>query len=376
MEIVKSQYGSVALLPIDGNLELIERQWLTLQAQYPHSFFTSWGWMRTWLESYSPHANIYCVIGYQNDRPRFIFFLGLHRYWKNGILPTRSAHLNATGKRHLDGITIEYNNVLGDVQFDHLIPLLSQLKPLKRCEEFVFPGSEEEFAKTVRRSSQPFFFTSNEQPSYYVDLSLVRDKGGDFFQLLSSNKRQQIRRTLREYERSGPIQHNWAVDVEEALAMFDAMGVLHSATWRQRGKNGSFANPAWVSFHKSLIQSRFAAGEIHISRVFNEAETLGYIYGFIYKGNFLFCQCGFNYEKNNKKRPGLLSHYLLIKHFAEQGLDSYDFLAGDGDYKQSLATHQTSISWVALQRRKTRLRVAKALKILAMKGRRLVRPAH
>jgi hypothetical protein len=376
MDVVEGQHGTLTLLPIDGNLELVEEQWLYLQAQFPHSFFTSWGWMRTWLECHSPHANIHCVIGYRDDRPRFIFFLGLHRYRKNGILPTRSAHLNATGKRELDGITIEYNNILGDVHFDRLIPLLSELKALRRCEEFVFPGAEAEFARTVSRSSQSFFFTSNQQPSYYVDLSLVREKDGDFLQLLSANKRQQIRRTLREYEQAGPVEHRSAASTEEALAMFDDMGILHSATWRKRGKNGSFTNPAWVRFHKSLIQARFAHGEIHTSRIFNRGGTLGYIYGFVYNNSFLFCQCGFNYERSNKKRPGLLSHYLLIKHFAEQGLESYDFLAGDGDYKQSLSTHQTSISWVALQRRKTPLRVAKALKTLAMKGRRLLRPAH
>ncbi|MCW8193294.1 GNAT family N-acetyltransferase [Proteobacteria bacterium 005FR1] len=375
METHVRKQGSLELLPLEGNLERVETTWKYLQSKYPHSFFTSWGWMETWLQSHAPQADIRCVIGYRNTEPRFIFFVGLHSYRKSGILPTRSAHLNATGIPALDGITIEYNSVLGDFQFSDFIEMFTQLKPLEKYEEFEFPGASDDFVQLVRRQSEPFFYTSNEQPSYYVDLSMVRDEEGDFLKLLSSNKRQQIRRTLREYEREGPVRHTWATTVDEALDMFDEMGTLHTAAWQQRGKQGSFANPDWVRFHKQLIRSRFGEGEIHISKVSNEAEVIGYLYGFIYEGSFLFCQCGLNYQSSNKKRPGLLSHYLLIKHFAEEGLRYYDFLAGEGDYKQSLSTHKTRVSWVSLQRRKAGLRVARVAKMLVMKGRRLLKTA-
>src|SRR5690606_27618849 len=206
--------------------------------------------------------------------------------------------------------------------------------------------------------------------SYYVDLDKVRAKGNDYMALLSSNKRQQIRRSIREYEKGGKIRHEVAENLEQAFEMFDAMGELHSATWRKRGRQGCFANEHWLRVHRRLMENRFGEGEIHISRFATDTDTLGYVYGFIYDGRFLFCQCGFKYSDNNKLRPGLVSHFLLVNYFCERGLAVYDFLAGDGDYKQSLCTDRTAIYWLALQRRTAQFKLAKVLKGLLTNGAR------
>lgn len=326
--------------------------------------------MRAWLESLNGAPNIRCILGYRGQSPCFGFFVGNKDYLKHGFIATRSAHLNATGDAKFDNITIEYNHILVTPDCPSIIPEILYSAPLRKYNEFVLPGVSGAFEKQIRNHSDQFFLTSNKQTSFYIDLSLIREANGDYLGLLSSNKRGQIRRSIREYEKGGAIQHNYARSAEQAEYMFDEMGMLHAKGWQARGKSGSFVNEYWVHFHKTLIRARFDSGEIHISRFATDTATLGYIYGFVYQGRFLFCQCGFNYQENNNLRPGLISHYMLIKYFAEQGFLHYDFLAGASAYKKSLASHTTAMYWLALQRRELRFKASRALKRLVAPFRR------
>lgn len=361
MDYTDKQDYSIEALPVGADREEIKAQWECLTAQCSHSYFLSWGWIESWLQSQQDTSQLYCVLGYQKGKPCFGFFIGSRNYRKFGLFPTRAAHLNATGLPALDLITIEYNDILAAADCARVIPDVFSSKPLSRFNEFVFPGTTSQFAHAIRQHSKPFYFTANEQLSYSTNLSKVRE-AGDYLTLLSSNKRQQIRRSIREFEKSGPIQHYPATDVQQAQAMFDQMGELHSKAWSDRGKPGSFANKSWVQFHRTLIENRFQHGEIYIGEFSTGSTALGFIYGFVYDNKFLFCQSGFNYQDSNILRPGLVSHVLLIQEFATKGLDVYDFLAGDSDYKQSLATDKTSVWWLALQRRSLQFRVAMTLK--------------
>ncbi|MEX1032214.1 MAG: GNAT family N-acetyltransferase [Cellvibrionaceae bacterium] len=369
------QSYAIETLPAHENLEKIEATWRQLTDNFPHSYFLSWGWMESWLASQQDTSNILCIFGYRDSTPCFGFFVGYNNYRKYGFYPTRSAHLNATGKANKDIITIEYNGILSAVDSPPIFPSLLFSPPLKACNEFVFPGTTGAFATMIRDHCKNFYLTTNEQLSYYTDLSLIRGKNGDYLSILSSNKRQQIRRSIKEYEKGGMVQCQHATSSGEAETMFDEMGELHTEAWRKRGKNGSFVSAHWVHFHKTLIRNRFSSGEIHISKIFTQEKTLGYIYGFIYNDTFLFCQCGFHYEKNNKLRPGIVSHYILIQYFAERGLALYDFLAGDSDYKRSLSTNRTAVYWLALQRRTAAFAVIKTLKDLVRTGGRFLTTA-
>jgi CelD/BcsL family acetyltransferase involved in cellulose biosynthesis len=76
-------------------------------------------------------------------------------------------------------------------------------------------------------------------------------------------------------------------------------------------------------------------------------------------------QSGFNYEEDNRLKPGLVSHRVAIEHCLAAGDAVYDFLAGDDRYKRSLGTHGGRLFWLTLQERRLsfslerRLRAAK-----------------
>ncbi|MFN3490635.1 MAG: GNAT family N-acetyltransferase, partial [Anaerolineales bacterium] len=138
------------------------------------------------------------------------------------------------------------------------------------------------------------------------------------------------------------------------LAFLDQLTHYHQHEWQKRGWAGAFANEYLYQFHKDLIQNRFIKNEIQLLHIYTDQMDIGYIYSFVYNGDVLFYQSGFNYQENNNYRPGLISHYFAILHNAQKNMKTYDFLAGDSSYKRTLANDSKSIYWLCLYKKKWR----------------------
>ena len=189
--------------------------------------------------------------------------------------------------------------------------------------------------------------TRRSQASPFVDLAAIRRSGGDYLAGRSANTRQQIRRSDRFYERNGPIKLERAGSVSSAHAMLDRMAALHQAVWEARGKSGSFSVPFFRRFHDALIEAGVPRGEVALLEISCGETTIGLLYNFIWKGRMSAYQSGFVYQPDEAQaKPGLTCHHLAIRAALDQGLDVYDFLAGDDRYKRSLANQSQPQFWV------------------------------
>jgi CelD/BcsL family acetyltransferase involved in cellulose biosynthesis len=89
------------------------------------------------------------------------------------------------------------------------------------------------------------------------------------------------------------------------------------------------------------------AGEVDLLRITAGSSTVGYLYNFIHRGRVYAYQSGFDYAgAGAHEKPGLTCHRLAIEHYLSEGMDSYDFLAGEDRYKASLANTSTDLHWV------------------------------
>jgi CelD/BcsL family acetyltransferase involved in cellulose biosynthesis len=197
--------------------------------------------------------------------------------------------------------------------------------------------------------------------SYYVNLDKVRRNNYDYLALIGSKKRYQIRRSMKEYEKMGQIRLNIAENAEDAIEIFIELSQLHQKTWTDRGFPGSFSNEYFDRFHKNLITGRFEYGEIQLMKVTAGGHTLGCLYGFIYKGQFLGTLSGFNYLPGYLYSPGLICHYFAIVHYARMGLSCYDFLEGDDDYKRSLSTDYNKMQNITVQKSNLKFKAEKIM---------------
>jgi CelD/BcsL family acetyltransferase involved in cellulose biosynthesis len=191
---------------------------------------------------------------------------------------------------------------------------------------------------------------------HHVDLEALRGSGGEYLGLLGSNTRHNIRRSVREYEKLGPLVLESADTAEQASAFLSGLRQLHQAYWQAKGLSGSFANPFFVEFHAHLVRALFAEGSIQLLRLRAGNDIIGYLYNFVDRGRVYNYQSGFDYALCPKPygRPGLVAHAQAVELNRRLGHLFYEFMAGDSQYKQALGVSSTDMVWLVAQR--TRLR--------------------
>lgn len=346
------------------NKEKTKQLWTSLQERCEHSYFLSWGWMDVWLDHIPDDYPLTLVIGKQDGLAVVGFFLGYRQGVERKVIYANRAFINKSGHSVYDSVTLEYNAILIDKNqtTDDAEWLLSQYFMQVdefRLEEAIHPLTE----KNIDRK---LFSVENYEstPSYFIDLDKIRANDNNYLGLISKNKRAQIKRSIKEYNKEGALQVTVAQSLTEALSMFEALMAWHQKGWVARGEKGSFSNPFMVNFHTELIQRRFEKGEIQICHVHNDTATVGFLYYFSYQGQLLFYQCGFNYRSGNHYRPGIVSHYLSVMHFLETDAKIYNFLASESSYKRSLATDSDTLISSRFRRKKLRFFVEDKLSTL------------
>ena len=187
-------------------------------------------------------------------------------------------------------MVIEYNGLLAEKGFEEMV-YIEAMEHLSnnysQVDEFFFGAiTKKHGLRTLKKYAKDRFnFIVDEQSiSWQVDLEEVPPVLDDFLTTLGKNSREQIRRSLRLYAESTPVTLIEATCVEEALSFFDGLKKFHTTRWISKGKKGSFANPIWEHFHRTLIQERFKAGEIQMLKISNSDDI-----AFLFKSSKSIC---------------------------------------------------------------------------------------
>jgi hypothetical protein len=348
-----------------SQFDVVKKIWIEMLSKCPHSFFLSWGWKETWLKNLPEDCDLSLVVGFKQDIPAFAFFIGSHKKYRYGMIKAHLLSLNETSIPSVDTLTLEYNSILIDPAFSLSLKTLLRLLPINGWDEFSFPYMD---ANLLSNSS--FNFNSNGHhniqnikiASHFVDLKKVRDADMDYLSLLGQSRRKKLRRSLKKYKQIGVLQFKVAKSVDDALSMLDGLKTLHQKTWIKRGQPGSFSNDFFCAFHRNLITSRFKFNEIQLIQVTCGQDTVGYNYNFIYENHVYSYLGGFDYPTDGHLLPGMMCDYFSILHCAEQGLNAYDFLAGDVEYKRSLSTDSSDMHDVLVQKKKLSFTIEANLK--------------
>lgn len=323
-------------------------RWRDFEQRAAGSFFQSWSWVGCLAEERFPDP----VLVEVTESGRVVAFALFNRVRRFARAPV--LHLGASGTAELDCPYVEQNGPLAEAGREG--ELTEQcLRAVSSSYDLVLPGVGETVLAAVRHRSR-LLLEEQSQASPFIDLADLRSGGHDYLGTRSANTRQQIRRSDRFYERGGPIAVHPAQSVEAAHAMLDELAALHRAAWTSRGQPGSFVRPFFRRFHQALIATAMQRGEIALLKVSNNDRTIGILYNFVYQGKILgertlggqmlAYQTGLAYRTGEQQaKPGLTCHYQAIRMALQQGLATYDFLAGDDRYKRSLANRDHTLTW-------------------------------
>ena len=345
-----------------------EALWSDLEARATPMFFLSWDWIGGWIEAADIPPGI--LIGRQGGRtvPLATLMPGARRSVTG--LTIHTLHLNATGAQALDIITIEYNGFLvesgleGRFEAAAISFLTSGITIAGHRRDELHIKTASAPVDTAIAGSNAGFSVVQSKPSYRIDLDAARASGKPYLDTLSANTRQQIRRSMRLYEKRGALVATRAGSVEQAFAWLDKLGALHQVYWIARGQAGGFANPFFVKFQRHMLQRCLARGRVELFRVSAGEQVIGYVYNFVYRGQVYAYLTGTLYEDDSKLKPGLVNHVLCIDTHLAEGATVYDFMAGDNRYKANLGKPGPAMFYFVAQRPTLALKLESRLRSL------------
>jgi len=363
------EYQSKLTVKYQGLAEVndIADRWKSLE-QHRSSFFLSWKWMDAWLHSLDTTSNVY-VLQFLNPDKKIvgIAFAVSTRVIRRIFFPVNVITLNETLDNNTNYI-IEYNNILHDPDYRRdvyfsFFDFFSQNHELFdeiQISALDDKNTEDLLVYTARFSLRHIL----ERLEHVNFIDLTRHKNSTkeiYLDRLSTNKRSQIRRSLKYFDGYGEANFNTANDKIQALTFFHEMEDLHQVYWESKNEHGSFANPNWVRFHEYLIENYF--DNIFIAKISYGSHLLGYLYNIVDNNIILSMQSGFNYlPKDNNNRPGIVSHLLATEFYIANNFYAYNFLAGTNRYKQELSNTFDMMSWRTIQNpHRVKLKIENAL---------------
>src|ERR1700745_3129849 len=119
---------------------------------------------------------------------------------------------------------------------------------------------------------------------------------------------------------------------------------LHGASWERRGRSHSFSGGFFEPFHWLLIERSFAAGATQLLKACAGDRVLGYLYNFRLGDRVYAYQSGFD-DAERRERPGIVTHFLAIRHAYRSGAGVDDFMAGRNRLKESFAPRCEPMLW-------------------------------
>jgi CelD/BcsL family acetyltransferase involved in cellulose biosynthesis len=286
------------------------------------------------------------------------------------LLSSRVVALNQTGWEDWDQVFIEYNGFFGEARERFSLQLNALLQDLAQWsdwDELRLAGlqqSEYEAALTLSSRHGLRMRLLDQRVAPYRKLMSDR-AAGSVLAGLSANLRGQLRRSQQKLiEAVGPLRLVHAQDPDQAWQWLEHMAPWHLSQWRRPdgSSTSGFSNPAFIRFHKALIAEAFQNDQARIWQLQAGEHVVSTVYNLRTSTTESFYLGALNPGVDSKFQGGLLAHVSIMDRCLQEGLQFYDFMAGDSRYKRQLSTDAETLYWIVLQRPRLRFAIEDRLR--------------
>lgn len=325
------------------------RELMTRAASDP--LFLSWEWLVGWWKCYgdSLGQTPEILALYRGGRLEGIAPLYRRRLNRHGFIPLHSLQMMGLSWRDPEPLISEYLDVIAAADQQEAVRqgVLRFLLAERDWNEFVVgftpAGSQWLAAYAQCATSHKHYARELDRcASYQADLSVgfaayLRD-------LRQSTRRSvwNLRRRLADHGEVA-FEQLRAEDIESG---FSDLNRLHRLRWHKPAFEGRR-----LEFHTAMARGMAIKGELAFSRLRVGSRVVSVLYDLRKGASQYNLKLGFDPELSSQISLGLIHLGLAMEAAADQGITSYDFLAGPGrtnDYKRLLSQRQRQLSCVQM----------------------------
>lgn len=306
----------------------------------------SWTWTSTWLRHYGDAVRHRFAVVERGGEPIAAVLLVVSLHGPR-VYPLRRLHLGTAGEPAGHTVWVEHNDLLCDPADRGAVArsLLDTIREVGGWDELNIEGFGSEAADALRAVVP---FTVREDQSWTIRLRRERS----VIDGLSSSTRRLVRQARESLQ---PAEPELVDGADAGFDLLAELAELHQRRWTSVGEPGAFASPRLSGFLQEIVRAWLPEGRAELFRLRGPEGTLGCVVGFIENGRFLYYQGGFRQFDDNRKRAGLLCHAMFAEHCRQRGMQEYELLAGDAQYKRQLSSGESNpLVWGWYRRRSLR----------------------
>lgn len=324
IEIVKTEKEFLAL----------REQWNDLLSRSPvDTVFLTWDWLWSWWESYAKPADDLHIILIRNSAGTItgIVPLFLRKLRWLPFCPMKTLQFIGDGSWDSDYLDII---LAGGQEEEALNSLWEYLTRNHRTWNVIHLPPVPEKSATLRwlaklQSSGEVMLRNEHVPCTAAPLP---DSWDEYLMSLSPRFRTKIRSTLRNLEKSDGLRFYSVANDNDLAAALDKLFDLHTKRWELKKHDGVFLSSAKRRFYRSFGSKFLKQGWLAFDFLEIDGRVVACQLCFRYKGNQFLLQEGFDPEFSSES-VGIALRAMVFRKAIEDGIKSYDFLAGIGRHK-------------------------------------------
>lgn len=319
--------------------ELFAQKWQKLEQVSDNTIFLSWLWIKAWLSVVDDKVTVIEAI--QNEQTVGLS-LWVERTRKVLGCSIKQAWLHRTGETAKDQMWIEYNDFLlaKESKLEIRNAMLAFIKQSHLgWQEIIIGLSEFQILKQINAHFSDSY-NAVESTGYKVNLTQIKHSYRD--EVLSKNTRAHIKRTTKLLNEIGDVTFSVCSDLDAIQGYLPEMAHLHKKRWESSADGSGFNNPSFVNFHRELLQS--SSDNVHLCILCLNKKPIGYLYNYCYGSHVSFYLSALASGFSAKIKLGMLLQVLAIEFYQGKNIKSYDFLAGEAQYKASLTNEAYTLA--------------------------------
>lgn len=292
--------------------------------------FLTWEWLYTWWKHLADRRRLYLLLVRRGRELAAIAPLARRPPALRRLIPFRALEFLGTGivgSDYLDVIVrADKDAEVLDALVDALAEtgLVLELGQVRREVSCVAELTSRLGARGWRGAETPL------DPCPIVDLAGYSWES--YLASLGPAHRYNFLRRLKNLKKRFDMGLDLVQTEAERREALDALVMLHTRRWTERGGTESFGRPELLSFYDEASQLALQRGWLRLFVLRLDGRPAAVLHGYRYGRTFYFYQSGFD-PTFAKESVGLVAMGLTIRHAIEEGAAEYDLLHGTEPYK-------------------------------------------
>jgi CelD/BcsL family acetyltransferase involved in cellulose biosynthesis len=325
-------------ISVFNSFDEIQPSWTAFESECDCYAFQSYNWLSNWYHNIGTKLNIDVVlvlVELPAGTPLMILPLGIQKrgfarllVWLGGNITDYQGPLLSKSFSNLvdaDQFTSLWKKILAELP--HLDAICLERQP-----------------KSMAFQPNPFIFSSCIQHASSAHQVSLTDSIENFIRQRRGNKWISTeRRKQKRLEEQGKLSFGVALTEAEVNLFLDTMISQKSESYRILGVANIFSQAGYPGFFQHLSNHHTEDSFVHLSALRLDDQIIATHWGLVYKKRFYHLLPTYSYNEYTRFSPGNILLRKLFEWCIQNGIEVYDFTAGDESYKLLWSDHELEL---------------------------------